>query len=864
MKRRKYVVFAMAVLVALTAVAFWRFAPPAYGGAAASTTATEEALATPDTLVLASVDFDYLDRIRDRYFGKASASDLPAAPEEPNSTVDALHKVVERAGKVSHLSFALYRTETNALGTILVLDGTFAPERLAAALGEFTRSTPSATAANTWSVQYEDPDSCKLSESWTIQATRERIVAIAGGDESMLSRLRDNARSSRDLSRWREFRAKRFAAAVVFLPDKLPENRIDPLLAMGAQVAKDSLKDFRSIYLGASMHSLLPNGELALWLVASNPQVAANLAQSGRQKLEASRKQWARTMPTIAAMHSHAKVDVHNDVIEASVRLDREFAQKLSELPAELLGQMFGGSGLIGATNQATADEEQIDKNPRVFVTNTRFDQLAAFDNHDPFGGKPQAIVGPFGIELRAVRLVGSEPRALELELRARSSRLPNLADKPTSQMSLFVTSVRDAHGQELLRAERCGRERNSAPASLQFATSEHPEVTKTVRLIANARQTDIASIKGFVRLRLPTKVETVPLSPPNVGDRFDKYGMRVEVTQIGQSSIGYRLSGETERLLHVRALNPQGQPLVRGATMTSGDATGKSIHADFKGHVGSVDLIVASEIEQHDVAFELKDAHIAPADDWAMRPVETFSSYSNVELARDLAKPIKTTRFGPPVATSSAGPLILDLDRVGTFGSLRLDFSLFPPNLKNLRGSVSAAELQIDEVRFADGSAQGSDGAWSSLIPFEDAGDNFRGEASIDTGMELRERQLSSISGSVLLRVPRSVEIAAIPTSEVGQTVQTACGSITLLEVSSRNVSIGGNGERSCIYSVHAIGMNGKEVFMGHVSTEGTHDLWTAKLPISSVPAQIQFIAAKEVRTMKFPFTISAARSDQ
>lgn len=392
----------------------------------------------------------------------------------------------------------------------------------------------------------------------------------------------------------------------------------------------------------------------------------------------------------------------------------------------------------------------------------------------------------------------------------------------------------------------------------------EQLQAAKTVRLIENARQTDIASINGNVRLRLATEIETVALANPKVGDRLERDGLRVELTQVNPDSIDYRVSGAVDRLLHVRAKNGRGEVLSRSGSMSSGSSTAKSVQQQFKGKVAGIEWVVARAIEERELPFELDDARVPAENGWADKSDKPFYAYSKAEFVRDLAQTVKPNRFGTPLATATAGPVLLDFDRMASFGNLRLDFSLFVPSLQNLDGSLSAAQIRLDALTLTDGTVQrptANASSWASMVSLKHFGDDpYRGDASIDTGLEIKRQDLASVAGRVLLRMPRAVASATVSTAEVGATTDTACGPVLLTEVSQRGLSIEGSGDPACIYAAHALGADGKEMQIGDTKIEMRPGVWVAKLSTNGTPNAIELVAGKDVEQVEFPFGVAVA----
>ena len=154
-----------------------------------------------------------------------------------------------------------------------------------------------------------------------------------------------------------------------------------------------------------------------------------------------------------------------------------------------------------------------------------------------PFVPEADTVSGPFGIQLSAVELSDQDDAGLELTLTATHRGIPNLGDGK-QRVQLYVESVTDAQGNELMREETCGKERNMLPADIDqshFNNSRKGE--KTVRLKTSASQADIHRIRGRVELLLPVNTESIQLASLDQEQSIDRDGVRVVVQQ---SSSGY------------------------------------------------------------------------------------------------------------------------------------------------------------------------------------------------------------------------------------------------------------------------------------------------------------------------------------
>lgn len=867
-------VLGMLAIVAAAAAALYKlYALPVYQDAGASLAATENALAVPDALALASIDLDYIRNLETKLSGKATLPDLPSQAKSDGSALSILRQaVMVRPDDIAYLSAAAYVGKEGGLSSVIVAGGDIHPDEVAAVLKRSGQAQPHPQLKDAWLLQAQDIDTCQLSKQWTVILGKERVVAVDSGDLSVIERLNSAAPAARDLTTWREFRKTRFIAAALFIPKELPQQGMDPMAGHTAQLAKQNLADFNALYFGAASKSIPPGGSLTLWLAANDPQVAAGKAASWKADLAASRKDWEKTLPTIAALHDQATIEAQGNRLQAEIALDQKLVEKLRGLPGELIGMMFAGFKTAASTQQpaTAAPAEVIDKTPHVFVAQTGIGQVPAYDPQGPFAEPADTMAGPFGIHLAGVRLTEASPQALELEIKAMGMKLPNIGDDPESMLALSIKSVRDKDGKELLREETCGRERNSLPAKASpVFGNDTMAAVKKVRLQDVVRHADVAAVQGSVRLRLPTQVETVALPAPKVGDHIERDGLRVEITKLEAGSVSYRVSGETERLLHLRAKNAKGEPLAWGGTFSMGSpfGGGKSVTREFKGQVASLEFVLAQAIEQKDFAFELKGAHPQKTDNWTFDKPPVYEAVTAAEIKRDYAKQAPTPkRYRTPVASGKAGAGfgIVDLEMVNTFRNLQLYFSLSLPQLKNLDGSISAAELEVKEIVQADGTVHHpveGGAVWRVPVTLSRNGDDsVSGRESLDTGIATKSDALRSVSGRLWMNIPLALEKATVPVTDVGAEMATACGAVRVVEIMRDAVALEGSGDAACLFALRAFNSEGKGMRINSVSIKRKTQGWQGKLSLNGVPSSLELVMVKKSKRMDYPFTLTVA----
>jgi len=857
-----------AALLAVGAVFLYkRYALPQYVGASNVLIATENALATPETLFLGSVDLEYIKTFSTKLQGRPALPDLATAESAPGSVLDTLGRLVQaHSGALSYFSAAVYLTKDGAFSTALVAGGDIRVEEIIKALQDNPQAKPAPNLANAWIVQVEDPDNCRLSKEWTVVFSKNRIVAVDGRETGLIERLQSDTPAARNLDRWREFRKDRFAAAALFPPEALPQG-LGPLVQGPAETIKLGLNEFDGAYLGASARAFPPSGKIALWLSARSPAVAAEKARAWQAALVSSRKDWEKIIPTFAVLHDRATIGTRDNLLLADISLDKSLADQLRNLPGELIALFFSGFNFKlqpkASDPAAKTPTERIDKQARQFIAEVSAAQLKPFDPETSFAEPADVVAGPFGIQLAGIRLTESEPRTLELEVRAAGTHLPNSGDNAEHMLAFSIASVRDKDGKELLQSASCGPDRNALPAHpVQQLGTEVLAATKKVHLIASARPADVASIQGAVRLNLPTRVETIALTPAKAGDRIEPDGLRIELTQVEPSAISYRVSGDTDRLLLLRAKNAKGEVLAQVSSfkMDGVWGSGKSVTQAFAGVPASVEFVVARAVEQKNYAFELKGARPQSQNARAMDKAPTFGPYPKIELGRDLRQSITVKRFQPPMASAKAGPAIVDLEWANAFKSLRLGLALYLPPLKNLEGALSAAEVEIQGLTLVDGTVRRpriGELHWRTLVPMNRAGNElFSGRAAFDTGIESPADSLRSIAGRVSLHLPLVLQKTSAAV-EVGAQTDTSCGSIELTEITRGGLTLAGAGDPACLFAVRALNAEGKDLRVSNGAIEWTAKDWRDRFTVSGIPSSLELVTLKKSETLNFPFVL-------
>lgn len=850
-------------------LAYHHWAAPAYAGPDQSLITTEKALATPEMVLLASLDTEYLRVLDVKLNGTPRLPDLVAPGAKSSSVLqDVQETLLKQYDVLNYAAMAVYLTKENGPEIVVVSGGNLRQDQALSFLQKYPRARPAPGLQNAWIVQNEDPETCALSKEWTIVIDNNRVIATDSRDTRIIERLKASAEASRDVTRWHEFRKDRFAAAVFYVPESVPSVETEPLTHALASKAQAGLADFNAVYLGASEVTFPAKSNITLWLSAKGSAIAKEKETSWKAALSASRRSWQETLPALAALHDRARIASNGDLVLAEVTFDRELSGQLKELAGEFIGLLLSGFNTKLMTQQSPGEpvKEMIDQKPQQFTEVVVQDDVKAYDPKETFAREADATSGPFGISISAVRETKSEPRVIELELSAKGTHLPNILNGADDVGALFVNSVKDRSGKELMRAERCGPDRNNRPAKVhKMGGFPVVEAAKTVRLEETARLENIGRIEGVVRLQLPTRVEAIAFSPPKPGDHFDRDKTRVVIMRVGRNNIAYRVSGDTKRLLLMRAKNAKGQVLSSaGGSKTNFLGGPVSASQEFYGDAAIVEFVVALSMEEKSFPFTLENAlpHVADQNlNLRSEPVP-FARYSQKELKADLAKQITVQRYSKPISSINGGPVVIDLMYMQSLRGTGPTLDVYLPRIKNLEDTLTAIDVQIDALKLSDGKQEqppkGS--RWHSFVPMNGYNNYpyLKGSARIGTEVkELSPASVQSVVGHVSINIAENVKTATVKGNLLGQSQNSPCGPVVVSEIGRVRMTLEGTGNAGCVYSVRAFTSGKQQLFISNQSIHETEKGWELSFGTSGVPDGIEIIAASKAHKRSYPFTL-------
>jgi hypothetical protein len=469
-------------------------------------------------------------------------------------------------------------------------------------------------------------------------------------------------------------------------------------------------------------------------------------------------------------------------------------------------------------------------------------------------------IQGPFGLRLGELRLSADPAVGLELVVEGFAKEIPNLGASD-ERVRLVLDSVKAAGGQELLRSEVCGRERNAQPAAFKTWGAQRLKATKTVRLMAGADPRALQSASGRVQLRLPTRTEVARLDHPKPGASVEKYGAIFTVTKVEGGTVSYQIAGARERVLLFRGLNSKGQPLASPSSFSSDFMFGDGVSGQksYAGVVDRLEVVFAADEQAIELPFTLTDfALTGKAEPLVLDQAPPFRPYSTQALQREYGR----------------DPFELSLDRVQPYFGLKLDVTLRSPEVPNFQKAFGVGRLRLTRVQLKDGtvivpppteaaSQAGTIRArWDSAIRFERMPKDGRLSTALSFYIDSKAKpeDLQAVQGVLTLRFPKALDSLALDDLAVGRQAQRGELTVTVAARGRKSVTLQTNRDGDRVYYIRLIGADGQALaFSGPNITEAPDGAWRFELSPLSSPVRAEIVLAREVDQKSYPVTLTA-----
>lgn len=781
----------------------------------------EEVIATSGTIAIASIDMSFVRRIDEMFNVEKDPSPLPASkPTESKAEKTLLEKLKKQGvNLISQTDYALatINVSQEKPAYTFVLFGRFSRDKLKQAIRQNYLVEESAggyllITQNAEQPKEKDPCAVPVKKSVPKQQAlyiqNDRI--LLSSPELMpvlLKRFASKARAEVSLEKWRQFRKDKAMAAALMSPKEANKGAVDlpSSLFLGA-LSKQPLKD---IYAGTVV-SMLPSPGFTFLIDAHSNETAWPLEFKTRYD------DWLndavndlKEMPILASLIQTLNVQADGTILRFKTIVNRKTLDYLEKIPGEFLQMAF--SGAFGDGKEAgPAGAEQIVKDSEVekYAPLFDFSSVQAFEGKDVFY-KPDYVAGPFGVRLKKISLLATDDSIIELKVNVEGKGFENLSGESMHKSdespvtSLLITSIEDKEGNNLLREEQCGKTRNLVAASL--TTSRDKEYKnnewisksikvygdKSVRLKQNVPLSQVAKIKGTIEVRAATRTRVQSLQKPFSGKTIETGKVRIYLRKSTPGTVKYTLSGDMSHIMAVRAKNAKGQYLADAGSSAFGKET-KMVSKRFKGIVASIEVVVAEQMKSEDYPFEINQIAPRYGKKGNGKKIEMMIT-SKKRFLRKHAK-IKYKDECKDKQKLTIGAFMVCLNKFGDRWGRETggEFDVIAPYDEALQNDLSAAVLSIDavitdsgeEIAFAKNEKVNFVYKFDTLYndkkkDWEILNRRLRGSYVnvFSDKEELKGKKISTVKGSLTIRLPKRSEYFELGADELGVTKKSKNG---------------------------------------------------------------------------------------
>ena len=846
----------------------------------------EQALAAPDLVLLAGVNVKQAVFLEKWFLGSPilepdPVQNVPAVADR--TLLDHLRAAgVTPRGDLDQLFFALYRPDDVVTRRAILLLGRFDPAAIAGYLARELKGVPRTEAGRTvYDVTRQDPTTCEPTATWAIALDRGWILAADPTSITDILPRMTGAPHDADatLAWWQPLAHADVLGLGIFDPGKATAAMTHPFLQAASQSLSAGAEGIDRAYLGLGVRTIPPQGRLRLVIDAADSTRVGQRLQAFRKSVDDSKTRWAETMPTIAKLYESLEVGSEGSRTTIGFTVDRTLGRNLQQMMEELFSSLLSGLGMHAGTSGSAPRGEQIDPTPTVFQSSVNASDLPAYDPHAMFAEEVEAQQGPFGIRVDAIRLPSDPAVGLEVTVVAFSGAIPNVVEGDEAR--LFVDSVRSTSGQELLRTEDCGKERNAQPAKFSSTGSAGLRAEKIVRLVPGADPRTIQRIAGHVELHLPTRTETVSIPASGHDATVRRYGATFAVSSVAAGNVSYRIGGASERVLHFRGLNGQGKPLssIGGFWGDFLFGEGRAGKKDYAGTVDRLEVVFAADLQTLRFPFALSDLSMMGKTDHAFPDTTpAFRPYGYRAMRADRYAANAWRRLPPPSkpephqSTTFLESFELSFDRAQAFYALKLDFTLRSPDLPNFQRGFSVGRLQLTRIALKDGTVlEAPTGAATSMFtPTWDRALEFGGgsrdgvlatSSSFLVDSKAKPEDLKSLEGVLTVHFPTALETVRLDDLTVGARAQHGETTITVTERGHRSLTLAANRAGDTIAYIRLVNAEGQAIaFSGPRTTALADGGESFELMPMSPYARAEVVIATARDTKTYPFVLPVA----
>lgn len=833
---------------------------------------TAAAMTSDDLVALANVDVQRTTALEERLFGAPDTNALLGNAQGLLSSLARFGLDIRR--DVSDVLLGLYRSQADPNVALVVL-GEFDVDAIRAWMDDRFDIERVDDATQTVYFSWLHPDTCEPSPLHALRLEPSRLLmAPAERLPALTRRMDSNAAAAHPLGDWRARADMSLATAGVFGPQRLG-GTLTGLPGMLLASAGNAAAPARSIILSAKPIVFPPGITVDATLFSDNPDFLQLAYTSANEALTSVRTASSDTWPEAVALLERVSLERQPEQVTGRLRFDTEFDDQIRTLVSALASQVFGVSAQPSSLNGS----ESIEDNPTAFGPASRSD-LQAFSSYSDNASTMAWTDGPFGLEVNTLSL--NDDGRLVIELEAEGRGLPNLGAN-TELVSLSIRDVTDTNGTTLLESGRCkpGHPLDATTLSqvsqgFGFKDGESVQYstvtgTKALPLADGVTADQVDQIRGVIDYRMPTRVERFVVEPPLAGQVIETDTLRLHFSKSNASSVSYRVSGDTHRLLAVRGLNDDGQVL-SVSSRTWGEnwlGDGKNASVSVRGEIDQVEVFIATTLESISVPFTLDNPY-PPMTSSFNKPQETISAVDAGTFDRSVqASPpdIESSSLTPEhVVTAGPGSLALQRFQVSDFQGLYAQMQLFVPNSVPVSHQLTGAVISFTSARLPDGrtralnattpvSLNPDGGYWTNGNYVSDPERPWwRGYATLQMP-DYEGESPSTILGQIRYQAPLAITLENL-SSQLGSRWTNGAMTVEVQQWRAGEVVLKLEGQTDRLLTVQALNASGERID-NDVSLSTMFGETTLGVTVEGRPEALQLVLADQVAQRAYPFEL-------
>ncbi len=765
------------------------------------------------------IAFAHLDNKKINTIANAIGEELnPSFLEEKNSVLKALYfgssNFKENVYQVMY-GLSYNQTDSKAINSLL-LHGLFSWQSMEEVLKQ--HFTIEALGEKKFELQpnittsvdsYTCPDETKekpptntyvyVSSDWLILSDNLNQV------DTLLSRMENKDEAYFDLTPWRNYRSGKLASFALYNPEHVGKS----LGGMSGYIVGGVYKKntpISAIFSSLDLSYLNPGIHLNSQVIA-NKDWAVKYALEGNNKIAEAKLAAKDYSPVLVNLLNTLQISDDSDSLYIDLVVTQRDIEKIPEALSEIFSSFFSMSaGNLDRKEDIIA--ESINESPWDYANNKKLGSPPSFKS-GTFSGIPSLIDGAFAINMEKVS-IGEKSGLVELDLKGLMSieKIKGFWSNSKANLSLSIDSVIGANQQELLKDERCDKKLPMFTSKNQQAvegfhiissnsnSDDHAYVEKKIRLIPDAKFSQIEEIKGSLRLHAPVGVKLVEVDFQK-GKSFKDKTLEFIITKTQQQTVTYKIKGQSENILEIRALNEKGQVLYFYTSF--GNDNGKT--ASYKGDIAKLQLVIVNQWLDKKIDFAIKSKDFLKGKASSQYKINQLPSratkkniavFSKANLAEVTAKKIKKVTYSTNavIGSTEISPVKLFVSHdYKSNWNFQPKLQVAMPLIEALAFNLQAVEVEIAQEApfktfingFTDYTIK-SIGKYRGQLKVGEFEYNLK---KVDLKLPLESGQkLSSLKGNFIYRLPKKVQYIDLAFPDLGQEINAAGTKLTLTAI--------------------------------------------------------------------------------